>query len=392
VAGGNALATFKMDGLMPLIDLAGADGAISAAQLDQLILEAKTRGVSETDARAYLTKYAASRGSQLGAPAGSNRARRRAASTPAAPSLPQPQAVSFSGPAISQPTPDRTFRWIAASVVGLFVIAIIVVVTRVKEHPQLPPLQPAITPVPAPAPAAPAPQTTPSPDVPRQQQADREQRAYNAARGNIPALQVYLNTCTVCSFAPDARSEIGKLQTADQEERTYNSSRGNKYALQAYVNNCTICSYGSAARSEIAALEAAQPKRLASSTLLCGRSVDYVVDATGVADSFRPFLGVWTGASWNSRICGALIISRVENDGTARITYIYGPLPGGNFPWKQQSPAAAIDYSQLKFQDEEAGNFVFRLSQQNILQGHFVSSRGVTLDAVLTRDLSSVPQ
>ena len=47
-----------------------------------------------------------------------------------------------------------------------------------------------------------------------------------------------------------------KLQTADQEERTYNASRGNKYALQAYVNTCTICTYASAARSEIAALEA----------------------------------------------------------------------------------------------------------------------------------------
>jgi len=303
VAGGNTLATFKMDGLMPLIDLAGADGAISAAELDQLILEAKTRGVSETEARAYLTKYAASRGWQLGAPAGSTRARRRASPAPTAPSPLAPASPQSPppGPSFPQPAPDRTFRWIAASVVGLFAIAIIVVLTRVNEHPQLPPPQPAPAPVPAPAPGAPAPTNTPSPDALKQQQADREQRAYNAARGNIPALQVYLSSCTVCAFASDTRSEIAKLQTADQEERTYNTSRGNKYALQAYLNTCTICTYGSAARSEIAALEAAQTKRRAGSAVICGRPVDYVVDATDIGEPLRSFLGVWTGAAWNLR-------------------------------------------------------------------------------------------
>src|SRR5580704_10118133 len=68
VAGGNTLATFKMEGLVPLIDLAGADGTITDAELNHLVLEAKTRGVSEADARAYLTKYAAARGWRLGSP------------------------------------------------------------------------------------------------------------------------------------------------------------------------------------------------------------------------------------------------------------------------------------------------------------------------------------
>ena len=48
----------KWTALAPLIDLAGADGSISATELDHLLLEAKTRGVSETDARGYLLKYA----------------------------------------------------------------------------------------------------------------------------------------------------------------------------------------------------------------------------------------------------------------------------------------------------------------------------------------------
>jgi hypothetical protein len=96
-------------------------------------------------------------------------------------------------------------------------------------------------------------------------------------RGTASALRAYLNSCTICAFASPARSEISKLETASQEANAYNAARGNQYALQAYINSCTICSYASAARSEIAAIEAAQPKRVASSALICGRSVDYAV-------------------------------------------------------------------------------------------------------------------
>jgi hypothetical protein len=201
-----------------------------------------------------------------------------------------------------------------------------------------------------------------------------------------------VNGCTVCSFQSAARDEIGKLETAEQEERTYNASRGNKYALQGYVNTCTVCAYASSARTEIAALEAALPKRVSSSATLCGRSIDYAVDATGVLDPFRSFLGVWTGAAWNSRICGGLIVEGVDNDGAARITYVYGPLPGAQFPWKRQTPSAQIRNGQLMFQDEEGGTFTFRLNEQHVLNGHFASTGGDVLDAVLTRDMSSVPQ
>jgi len=380
VAGGNTLATFKMEGLVPLIDLAGADGTITDAELNHLVLEAKTRGVGEADARAYLSAYAAARGWRLGS---AKAAPQPPPSPPSAP--PQPQPAHPPPPLSPQPTPDRAFRWVAVGVVALVAIAVIVVVW--KEQPQVTPAIP-----PPVAPSTPSPAPAPDPQKQRAELADREQRTYNAARGNLSALQAYVNSCTVCAFATDARSEIGRLQTAAQEERTYNASRGNKYALQAYIKTCTVCAYESVARAEIAALDAAQTKHISSSTVICGRSIDYVIDATGVADAFRSFLGVWTGAAWNSHICGGLIVAGVDNDGSARITYIYGPLPGSNFSWKQQSPAAVIRYGQLTFQDEEAGNFIFRLSDQNILRGHFTSARGIALDAVLTRDLSSVPQ
>jgi hypothetical protein len=239
VAGGNTLATFKMDGLVPLIDVAGADGTISDAQLDRLLLEAKTRGVSEADARAYLSNYVAARGWQLGKAQGpSGRARAKAGpQPPPPPSSPQPQPQP--APA---PRPSSAFRWIAATVIGLAAIAVIMVVARMERQPQ------------PPSATAPTPAPTSAPDTAQQQRradADREQRTYNAARGNLSALRAYVNTCTVCAFEGVAHSEITKLQTAEQDEGAYNAARGNLSALRAYVNTCTVCAFEAAARSEI---------------------------------------------------------------------------------------------------------------------------------------------
>jgi pilus assembly protein CpaE len=98
VAGGNILATFKMDDLIPRIGLAGADGVISAIQLDQLVLEARTRGVSEADARAYLSNYAAAHGWQLDKPPeGSGRVEAKVGPQPAA------AASAVATPAAKQP-------------------------------------------------------------------------------------------------------------------------------------------------------------------------------------------------------------------------------------------------------------------------------------------------
>ncbi len=421
--GGSTLAKFKMDGLLPLIDLAGADGTITDAELDHLIAEAKTRGVSEADARAYLSAHAATRGWQVGR---SQRRRQRSA----APSSPQQVSLQPVQPAPTpQPKADHTFHYVLAGVAALVAIAVILAILRLSPQPQPQASAPPPKTVPAPTPA-PTPTPSTSPDQADREQraynaargnaaalrdyvnscsvcayaaaarseiakldnADQEQRTYNAARGNTAALRAYLNSCSTCVYASDARNEITRLEAADQEERAYNGARGNKYALRAYINTCSVCAYAPSARNEIGTLEASEPKRVSSSTVICGRQVGYVIDAAGATDPYRSFLGLWTGAAWSSRICGGLIVESVDSTGAARVTYIYGPLPGAQFGWKQQSPAALIRYGQLTFTDEEGGNFTFRLDQPDTLRGHFVSVRGVTLNAVLSRDMSSVPR
>jgi hypothetical protein len=222
--------------------------------------------------------------------------------------------------------------------------------------------------------------------------ADQEDRMYNAARGNREALQTYITTCTVCANRSAALAEKTRIDaTTEQEERTYIAARGNKYALQSYINTCVLCARQAAAQSEIIAIEAAQPRRIGSTINICGKSVDFVIEATGVPEAYRGFLGVWTGAAWNSRVCGGLIVRRVEGDGTADVMYIYGPLPGESFPWRAQHPAATISSRKLSFTDEEGGSFIFSQTYDNTLHGFFSSRDGSNLDTILTRELSSVP-
>jgi hypothetical protein len=106
--GSKTLAKFKMDGMASLINLAGADGMISAAALDHLIIEAKKRGVSEADAHAYLSTYAAAYGWQIGKPQQpSNTAKATPQPTPPQPSSPWPPQQSTSAP----PPPPPPARW-----------------------------------------------------------------------------------------------------------------------------------------------------------------------------------------------------------------------------------------------------------------------------------------
>jgi hypothetical protein len=240
--GGNTLAKFKMDGMASMINLAGADGTITDAELDHLIAEARARGVSEADARAYLSAYAVARGWEVGRPQ-----RTVAPSQPQQP-IPQPQPVQLSPS--PQPPPDRSFRYAVAGAAALVAIAVVLAIARIELQPRepvsTPPAATALVPTPT-SPLAPG----PSPD-----QADREWQAYYAARGNAVALRAYVNSCSICAYAPDARGEVTRLETADQEERTFNAARGNKYALQVYLRTCSICADAPHARSEIAALDA----------------------------------------------------------------------------------------------------------------------------------------
>jgi hypothetical protein len=407
------LLSLKLERLAPLLNAAATDGAVSAEGLDRLVHDAVSGGIDEPAARAYVARYAARHCWLIGqTPETPARAREapvppwtipRGSTIPGT-GVPSPGPASAGAPAPTMPDArqakphsagGRSVRWWSGAV---FVLVVLVAIAATAIDRNFKPLP--ASPSPSSAQQAPTQTAAPSADprfgqrpeeLRKSEQIDREQRVFRAAHGNREALQGYIDSCEVCTYREAASQEKVRLDAADQEERTYTAARGNKYALQAYVSTCTVCAHRATAQSEISAIEAAQPRRISSTINICGKPVDFVIDATGVPEPYRGFLGVWTGAAWNSRVCGGLIVSRVKSDGTAEVVYIYGPLPEEKFPWKAQYAAAMISASNLTFTDEEGGSFVFSQTDGKTLHGFFTGREGTKLNAILTRDLSSVP-
>src|SRR5579864_5512330 len=51
-----------------------------------------------------------------------------------------------------------------------------------------------------------------------------------------------------------------------------------------------------------------------------------LADPNAVDERFRPFIGVWSDASWTPQLCAALVVENVAPDGTATILYVFGPM------------------------------------------------------------------
>lgn len=89
-------------------------------------------------------------------------------------------------------------------------------------------------------------------------------------------------------------------------------------------------------------------------------------------------MGIWNNAS---KICGALIVSKISNYGDADIIYIYGPSNSINsIPWKQQRVTGLLRGGYLLFQDDQNSSFKFSLGSPigapESLQGEFYSGSG----------------
>lgn len=131
--------------------------------------------------------------------------------------------------------------------------------------------------------------------------------------------------------------------------------------------------------SPIAALTAPPPLRglqaPAQTAMVCGRPVEFAIEQ---GSTMAGLLGVWTG-NWNNagRLCGGLIVERIDPDGTAGVIYVYGPSrPGSGLQWRQQHQAAAIANGVLSFRDEQGSTFRFSPSGPGSLDASFISQTG----------------
>jgi hypothetical protein len=86
-----------------------------------------------------------------------------------------------------------------------------------------------------------------------------------------------------------------------------------------------------------------------------------LADPGAVPERFRPFVGIWSDASWTPQLCAALIVERVTPDGTAAIVYVFGPMsanPRG--PRGILHGTGIIRDGELRFQNSDGSQFAFQ--------------------------------
>jgi hypothetical protein len=128
---------------------------------------------------------------------------------------------------------------------------------------------------------------------------------------------------------------------------------------------------------------AAEPQ---AGRVFCEQSVSYrTADPATIPEPYRRFLGVWSDAAWNPNTCAALIVDNVDPDGTASITYVYGPLgsssraPGGTL-----HGTGIIRDGELRFQNSDGTQFAFRPGIVDLV-GRMTTPNGQSYEAAFKK-------
>jgi hypothetical protein len=104
-----------------------------------------------------------------------------------------------------------------------------------------------------------------------------------------------------------------------------------------------------------------------------------------VAERFRPFIGIWSDASWTPVLCAALIVENVAPDGTATILYIFGPMgASGRGAGGVLQGTGIIRDGELKFQNSDGSQFAFRPLYAD-LAGRLTTPKNQTYQAVFKK-------
>ncbi|HWB50412.1 MAG TPA: hypothetical protein VG651_14980 [Stellaceae bacterium] len=135
-----------------------------------------------------------------------------------------------------------------------------------------------------------------------------------------------------------------------------------------------------------AAPPAAGPAPAAPSRIFCEQSVTaQPADPAMVAERYRTFVGIFSDADWNPQTCAALIVETVTDDGTATITYIFGPLAsGGKTAGGVLHGTGVIKDGALLFQNTDGSQYAFRPFYSD-LAGKWTTPKGQTLEAIFKR-------
>ena len=135
-----------------------------------------------------------------------------------------------------------------------------------------------------------------------------------------------------------------------------------------------------------AAASGSAPMSAATGRVFCEQPVTVqLADPDAVAERFRPFVGIWSDASWTPQLCAALIVERVTPDGTAAIVYVFGPMsanPRG--PRGILHGTGIIRDGELRFQNSDGSQFAFQPLYAD-LGGRLSTPQGQHYEAVFKK-------
>jgi hypothetical protein len=122
--------------------------------------------------------------------------------------------------------------------------------------------------------------------------------------------------------------------------------------------------------------------------VFCAQAVPVrVTENDGVPERYRPFVGIWSDASWTPQVCAALVVENVTPDGTATIVYAFGPMgPNTRTAGGVLRGTGLIRDGELRFQNSDGSQYVFRPAYSD-LDGRLTTPQGQTYSAIFKKAL-----
>lgn len=120
--------------------------------------------------------------------------------------------------------------------------------------------------------------------------------------------------------------------------------------------------------------------------VFCDQSISFhLADRATTPERFRPFVGIWSDASWTPQVCAALIVEKVGSDGLASIIYAFGPM-GSNARVKGGvlHGTGVVRNGELLFQNADGSQYAFRPLYAD-LEGRFTTPQGQTYQAIFKK-------
>jgi hypothetical protein len=120
--------------------------------------------------------------------------------------------------------------------------------------------------------------------------------------------------------------------------------------------------------------------------VFCGQPVTVrVADIEAIAETYRPFIGMWSDASWTPALCAALIVGNITTDGTASIVYVFGPMGSNSrVAGGVLNGTGVVRDGELRFQNSDGSQFAFRPLYAD-MQGRLTTPQGQSYDAIFKK-------